>query len=99
MLSGEELKEAIAGAAGVFLNDYEFSLVSEKTGWKEADIAARVGFLIITLGAEGTRIVTKETDERIPAVPVEKVVDPTGAGDAYRAGFLRAYTAELPLAS
>ncbi len=99
MLSGEELKEAIEGAAGVFLNDYEFSLVSEKTGWKEADIAARVGFLVITLGAEGTRIVTKETDERIPVVPVEKVVDPTGAGDAYRAGFLRAYTAELPLAT
>lgn len=97
MLSGDELKEAITGAAGVFLNDYEFSLVSEKTGWKETDITKHAGFVAITLGAEGTRLVTKDGEERIPAVVAEKVVDPTGAGDAYRAGFLRAYTAELPL--
>lgn len=97
MLSGEELKEAISGAEGIFLNDYEFSLVSSKTGWDEATMASHAKFLVVTLGAHGTRICTKEGEERVAAHSIEKIVDPTGAGDAYRAGFLKAYVAGLPL--
>ncbi len=90
-LSGDELKAAIEGAAGVFMNDYELSLVCEKTGWDEKTIAAQAGFLVVTLGAEGSRILTKEGEERVAVVPVQDVVDPTGAGDAFRAGFLAGY--------
>lgn len=97
MLSGPELKAAIEGAAGVFMNDYELSLVTEKTGWDETAIAERAGFLIVTLGAEGSRILTKNGEERTAAVLADKVIDPTGAGDAYRGGFLAGYVRSLPL--
>jgi adenosine kinase len=99
MLSGEEIKEAIEGAEGVLVNDYECSLIMDKTGWSVEDMAKRAGFIVVTLGAEGTRIITKDGEERVEAVLVEKVVDPTGAGDAYRAGFLHGYLMKLPLSA
>lgn len=97
MLTGEELKEAIEGAAGVVMNDYELALVTEKTGWDEAALSSRAEFLIVTLGAEGSRIITKDGEERVTAVEVKEVVDPTGAGDAFRAGLLRGILLGLPL--
>ncbi|HRH24085.1 MAG TPA: carbohydrate kinase family protein [Candidatus Paceibacterota bacterium] len=97
MLSAEELREAITDSAGMLVNDYELSLIGEKTGWNEAAIAEQVGFLIVTLGAEGSRIITKNSEERVAAVAVTTVVDPTGAGDAFRGGFLAGYVRELPL--
>ncbi len=99
MLSADELRSAIEGAAGVFVNDYELALVTEKTGWSDTDIAAKAGFVVVTLGAEGSRIVTKDGEERVAAVLAEKVVDPTGAGDAYRSGFLAGYSKALPLST
>ena len=98
VLSAEELRAAIEGAAGVFANDYELALIAEKTGWAEADIAKRAGFLIVTLGAEGSRIITRSGEERVAALAAREVVDPTGAGDAFRAGFIAGFTrgAALP---
>jgi adenosine kinase len=88
ILSGAELLELIEGAAGYFVNDYEWKLTLEQTGVKESEIAARCASVIITLGAEGSEIRAGRDSLRIPPVEAKRVVDPTGCGDAYRAGFL-----------
>ena len=93
----DDMRSCVEGATGVFANDYEFALIMKKTGWSEADIASRVQFVIVTKCEQGSRIVTKEGEETVAAVPARKVLDPTGAGDAYRAGFIKGYIAKLPL--
>ena len=94
-LSPETLKACISGSAAVFLNDYELSLVLEKTGMSEDELVSQTGFLLVTYGSEGSRIQTTEGEERIAAVPAVSIVDPTGAGDAYRAGFIAAHVRGL----
>jgi adenosine kinase len=89
-LSAEEIRNGIEGAEVVFANDYEFHLIKEKTGWDEKAILEHAQVLVITQGGEGSRVITKEKEERVPAVPVKEAKDPTGAGDAYRAGFIKA---------
>lgn len=95
--AADNLKEIISGAAGLFCNDYELSLITEKTGWNEQAILDQAPLLVVTLGAQGSRIVTKEGTIEIKAVPIEKLVDPTGAGDAHRAGFVKGMLAGLSL--
>lgn len=97
VLSAQELRDAITGAYGVIVNDYELALVSEKTGWSEQDIVSRTSFLIVTLGAEGSRLLTQKEEERIQSVATTDVLDPTGAGDAFRAGLIRGILAGMPL--
>ncbi|MFZ2556073.1 MAG: carbohydrate kinase family protein [Minisyncoccia bacterium] len=87
-LTADELRNGMTGAEAVFANDYEFSLIQTATGWGETDIVNVSKMLVITLGADGSRIVTKEGETLVPAVKVSDVKDPTGAGDAFRAGFL-----------
>ncbi|RJQ35062.1 carbohydrate kinase family protein [Candidatus Parcubacteria bacterium] len=96
ILSGDDLRAGIEGAAGLFGNDYEIELMTQKTEWSEKELSARVPFVVVTLGAGGTRIMTKESTEKVKAVHVPNVVDPTGAGDAYRAGFLAGHLGGLP---
>lgn len=96
-LTPDELRTGIAGATALLVNDYELSLIQEKTGWSERDIVEKLQFLVVTYGAEGSRIVTKDSNENLPAVLVPAIVDPTGAGDAYRSGFVVGYLAKLPL--
>ena len=88
LFSGEELLEMIDGAAAVTVNDYEAQLVSERTGLSEEAIARRVEALVVTLGGEGSRIHAGGATIHVPAVPTSELVDPTGCGDAYRAGLL-----------
>ncbi len=88
ILERDELVELIDGAAGYFANDYEWSLTLQQVGASEAEIAARCGAIVITRGAEGSEIRAGGDTLRIPPVTPERVVDPTGCGDAYRAGFL-----------
>jgi adenosine kinase len=88
ILERDELVELIEGAAGYFVNDYEWSLTLERTGMSEADIASACGALIITKGPEGSEIRTGGEVIPIPPVKADEVIDPTGCGDAYRAGFL-----------
>jgi len=88
ILERDELVELIDGAAGYFANDYEWSLTLQQTGASEDEIAARCGAIVITRGAEGSEIRANGETLRIPPVTPERVVDPTGCGDAYRAGFL-----------
>ena len=90
ILDGPELVELIEGAAGYFANDYEWQLTLERTGLSEAEIEARCDSVIVTRGAQGSEIRTEGERLSIPASKVERVVDPTGCGDAYRAGFLSA---------
>lgn len=86
--SDDELRHAVIGSAGLVVNEYEWQLASQKLGWKEADVASHCGMLVVTLGEKGLRIVTKTETVEIPACTADKVVNPTGAGDALRAGLL-----------
>jgi len=88
MFGREELERFIAQARWVTLNDYEWQLVQQKTGWTEKELVGRVAALIVTHGAAGSTIHTRDGTLRIPAAPVSAVVDPTGCGDAYRAGLI-----------
>jgi adenosine kinase len=88
LFSGPELIEMIDAATYVAVNDYEASLLAERTGLSVDDIARRVDALIVTLGGAGARIHADGTTLDISAVTAEAVVDPTGCGDAFRAGLL-----------
>jgi adenosine kinase len=82
------LIEMIECADYLAVNDYEARLLSERTGLALASIAARVRALIVTLGGEGSRIYAEGAVLEIPAIAPAAVIDPTGCGDAYRAGLL-----------
>jgi adenosine kinase len=88
LFSGEELVEMIDGADYVAVNDYEARLLSERTGLSLEALARRVDALIVTRGGEGSHIHVDGTMLEIPAVKPSALVDPTGCGDAYRAGLL-----------
>ena len=88
MFSGDELLEFLDLATYACLNDYETKLLSDRTGKSLEELAARVEALIVTLGAEGSRVHTKDGIIDIPCVEADAVVDPTGCGDAYRSGLL-----------
>jgi adenosine kinase len=88
MFSAEELAEFLRLAHYVAVNDYEGKLLEEKTGRSLEDIARGVKALVITLGAKGSVILAGGQRHEIPCVEAESVTDPTGCGDAYRAGLL-----------
>ena len=88
MFGADELGVFIDQATWIAVNDYEWSLLQQKTGLTAAHIVARVEALIVTQGAEGSTIHTRERTLTIPAVTPTAVVDPTGCGDAYRAGLI-----------
>jgi adenosine kinase len=88
MFNGDDLRKFIEQATWVTVNDYEWELLKDRTGWDVADITARVEALIITLGGKGSVIHTKNKSYAIPAAKPKSVEDPTGCGDAYRAGLL-----------
>jgi adenosine kinase len=88
MFGGEELKRFIAQATWVCVNDYESQLLQERTGLSPHEIAEQVEALIVTLGADGAHIYTDRQRIDIPAAPVSAMNDPTGCGDAFRAGLL-----------
>jgi adenosine kinase len=85
--TGDELKLCSQGAKVLIGNDYEISLICKMTGWTIANILKAVKILVITYGEEGSRIYTCDGEIIIEAVKPIKIVDPTGAGDAYRGGF------------
>lgn len=88
MFNGEELLHFLELATYATFNDYESELVQERTGLTLEQIAEKVDALIITLGSKGSKIYTQGQCIDIPSVPAKQLLDPTGCGDAYRAGLL-----------
>src|SRR5271163_3107385 len=88
MFGAEELKSFIAQARWVTVNDYEWGLLQQKTGLTVSDITAQVEALVVTQGAEGSVIYTQGRTLTVPCAKPKAVVDPTGCGDAYRAGLI-----------
>ena len=88
MFNGEELIQFIEQANWVTVNDYEWQMMKEKTGLSKKEITKKVEALIVTRGGEGSHIYTKEGLIEVPIVEPESISDPTGCGDAYRAGLL-----------
>ncbi len=88
MFDGDELKAFIEQATWVTVNDYEAEMMQEKTGLSPHEIASQVEALIVTKGAQGSLIYSQGKRLDIPAAKASAVVDPTGCGDAYRAGLL-----------
>ena len=88
MFDGPELLEFIGKATWVAVNDYEGQLLSERTGLTHREIASRVRALVVTRGAEGSVIHADGREYSIPAARPDAVTDPTGCGDAYRAGLV-----------
>lgn len=95
-ISDDDVRNGIEGSAGLFGNEYELALIEKKTGWSEKEILEHTPLIVKTLGEKGTSIVTKEGEVVVPAIHSDKVIDPTGAGDSYRGGFLAGYIAKLP---
>ena len=88
MFDGEALRHFVSQASWVAVNDYEGRMLCERTGWSEEQIAGRVQALIVTRGGQGSTIFTAGRRLEIPPVPPLQITDPTGCGDAYRAGLL-----------
>ncbi|MDR3639762.1 MAG: carbohydrate kinase family protein [Humidesulfovibrio sp.] len=88
-LTGAQMASAIDGSFALCTNDYELELVLKATGLSRAEILKRTGALVTTLGEQGSVIAEGARETRVPAVKVDKALDPTGAGDAYRAGLLK----------
>ena len=88
MFSGPELLELVKDARALTVNDYEARIVEDKTGRKVEEIARTIGAVIVTRGAEGATIYADATRIDVPAAKPEALVDPTGCGDAFRAGLL-----------
>ncbi len=98
-ITKDQLNHGLKNAAILFVNDYEFESILKKTGLSESELNQMIPLIVTTLGAKGTRITGSEVVKPItvPAVKNVKVVDPTGAGDCYRAGFLYGYIRGLDL--
>jgi adenosine kinase len=88
LFDGDELATMIEHASYLTVNDYEAKLLADRTGWSIADIAERVEGIVVTMGGEGSIIHAGGATYAIPAVRPSAIVDPTGCGDAYRAGLL-----------
>ncbi|MBH1933567.1 carbohydrate kinase family protein [Streptomyces sp. AV19] len=97
-MEGDDIRQLVEGAAYLFTNEYEKALIESKTGWTGDEILAKVGTRVTTLGSRGVRI--ERAGEPVIEVGVaeeQAKVDPTGVGDAFRAGFLAGLTWKLPL--
>jgi adenosine kinase len=95
-LSREDLEKGCSGARILAGNDYEFGMLAEKLGITEAELRLRVPITVMTRGEAGSLITVGDEIFEIPAAKCKKVVDPTGAGDAFRSGFVLGYKLKLP---
>jgi adenosine kinase len=95
-LSGNDLCEGIAGCKMLIVNDYEFEMIRNKTGWSEQQVLDRTQILIVTRGGDGSTIWADGEQFDIPVVKPLREADPTGVGDAYRAGIIKGMSMGLP---
>jgi adenosine kinase len=96
MFDGADLRHFVDQATWVAVNEYEARLLVERTGWSEDEVAAKVRALIVTHGANGSTIRAGSERFDIPAVKPQAILDPTGCGDAYRAGLIFGISRGLP---
>jgi adenosine kinase len=97
-LSGDEIRKLIDGATYHYTNDNERDLLLQKSGWTEAEVMSQIGLRVTTLGAKGVDLVSPDgTTVHVDVVPEKHQADPTGIGDAFRAGFLTGRSATLSL--
>ena len=95
---GDLIRKLIDGAAILFSNEYESHMIEQKTGWSAAEVLSRVDIQVTTLGKDGVRILREgEPTIELPAASNVVAVEPTGVGDAFRAGFLAAMTWQVGL--
>ena len=96
-MSGDELTDGVLGATVVICNDYEFELLGQKTGMREADVLAQAKALVITRGEHGCSVYTPDGARvDVAAVSPHRIVDPTGVGDAFRGGLMKGLALGLP---
>jgi adenosine kinase len=96
-MSGDELTDGVLGATVVICNDYEFELLGQKTGMREADVLAQAKALVITRGEHGCSVYTPDGARAdVAAVRPHRIVDPTGVGDAFRGGLMKGLALGLP---
>jgi adenosine kinase len=91
-VEGDVLKNGIEGSSFLFVNEYEFGLVQKKTGMTEVDVLEQVELLVVTKGEKGSVVYHRDEVIEVAAVPPRQIIDPTGAGDAFRGGFLTGYS-------
>jgi adenosine kinase len=97
-LSGEQIRALIDGATYLFTNDYEWDLLLQKSGWSEAEVMQQIELRVTTLGEKGVDLVGRDgTFVHVDVLPETHKDDPTGIGDAFRAGFLTGRGAGLSL--
>ncbi|WP_030265787.1 carbohydrate kinase family protein [Streptomyces violens] len=97
-LDREQARQLVDQAQWLFTNEYEAALLLDRTGWTEQQLLGRVGTWITTLGEAGVSLARSGAPAlRIPAVPTDMITDPTGAGDAFRSGFLAGTAWQWPL--
>lgn len=96
-LSGEELRKGVEGAYALFVNYYEFCLIEKHAGLSLADIQNLVEILVITKGEDGSLIYSGGEEIEVSVIPPERIIDPTGVGDAFRGGFLTGLSFKLDL--
>jgi len=87
-MTGEELRKGVEGADSLMVNDYEFSMIQNKTGMTEVEILKNLRLMVVTRGADGASIYSGGVEVHTPVVPPNIISDPTGVGDAFRGGFL-----------
>lgn len=95
-VDGEELLDGLTGAHMLILNDYEYSILQRKTGLDEEELLERVEVIVVTLGETGSRIVADREEILVPVARPHAVLEPTGVGDAYRAGLLVGLVRRFP---
>jgi len=95
-MAGEELRDGVTGATMVIVNDYELELLRQKTGLDESDLLKVAKTLIVTRGENGSSVLTRDGRVDVSAVTPDRIVDPTGVGDAFRGGLMKGMALRLP---
>ena len=99
-MSGDDLRDGVVGASFVICNDYEFELLTQKTGLDTVGMLEQTGGVVVTRGEHGSSVFSPDgASVQIPAVPPRRIVDPTGVGDAYRGGLMKGLALGLPHAT
>jgi adenosine kinase len=95
-MDGDDIRKGLAGADALMVNEYEYSMIQNKTGLRDEDIRGDMRFMVVTYGEKGTKIYAEGEEYSIPIVPPNTIVDPTGVGDAFRGGFLTGFSRGFP---